>query len=97
MKQITVIFNFPEATINQYDNIMKDLDSIDALSNSGLIYHTCGITSKGLTVVDVWESEEALSKFGETLFPILKKHRMEAVQPEIIPVHNMVSFLIANS
>jgi hypothetical protein len=97
MKQIIVKFEFAGATAKQYDNIMKDLDSMGTLNESGLIYHCCGATSNGLTITDVWESEAALSRFGETLFPLLKKHGIKAVQPEIIPLHNMVTNLVTHS
>jgi len=97
MKQVMVMFNFQGATARQYDDVMKELNSTGILSDNGLIFHSCGVTSKGLTVFDIWESEESLSKFGETLFPLLKKYKINAVQPEIIKLHNMVSNLVPHS
>ena len=38
----------------------------------------------GFRVVDVWESEEAFKKFGETLVPLLQALGIQ-VQPEVYP------------
>ena len=94
MKQIIVTFDFPGTTTKQYDKIMDDLNSMGILGSSGLITHTCGSSSKGIFVCDIWESEEALNKFGETLFPLLAKHKIKAPHPEIYPVHNMVTNMV---
>jgi len=97
MKKVMVMFEFPGATTKQYDNIMKDLNAMGTLNNNGLIFHSCSSNSKGLTICDVWESESAISRFGEILYPLLKKHGIKAVQPEIIPLHNMVNTLVPQS
>jgi hypothetical protein len=41
-------------------------------------------------VVDVWEPAEAFGRFGEHLRPILQELGLD-VQPEIYPVHTLVS------
>jgi len=38
----------------------------------------------------VWESEEAVRSFGETLVPILREVGVEA-EPEMYPAHTFVS------
>jgi len=96
MKQIMVTFNFQGAKSDQYDAIMDDLNPSGILNNSGLLFHACAKSSNGLKVCDVWESEESFKKFGETLIPLVKKHGVEAVPPEILPMHNMVTFLTAH-
>jgi hypothetical protein len=35
-------------------------------------------------VVDVWESQEAFERFGETLVPLLQELEVDA-QPEVYP------------
>ncbi len=97
MKQIMVIFTFQGAKSEQYDGIMEDLNALGILNNSGLIFHACATSSNGLKVCDVWESEESFKKFGETLIPLVKKHGIEAVPPEIFPMHNMVTNLVPQS
>jgi len=48
------------------------------------IVHICFETDDGWVVVDVWESEEALAKFGDVL------GLDEARQPKVYKVHNMM-------
>lgn len=56
----------------------------------GLLVHAAGDAPGGFRVVDVWESEEAIARFGETLGPILGELGISA-QPEMYPVHTYVS------
>jgi hypothetical protein len=56
----------------------------------GLLVHTAGEAEGGFRVVDVWESEEAVRQFGETLGPLLAEVGIEA-EPEIYPAHSFVS------
>ena len=56
----------------------------------GLLAHVAGEGANGFRVVDVWESEEAFQRFGETLMPVLAEIGVEG-QPEIYPAHTFVS------
>jgi hypothetical protein len=56
----------------------------------GLLVHATGEAEGGFRVVDVWESEDAVRRFGETLTPILREVGVEA-EPEIYPAHSFVS------
>jgi hypothetical protein len=56
----------------------------------GLLSHVAGPTPGGWFVADVWESEEALQRFGEILGPMLEKMGFILTAPRIIPVHNFV-------
>ena len=40
----------------------------------------------GLLIIDVWESEEALNEFAETLVPILIKNGVTPAQPTLLPL-----------
>jgi hypothetical protein len=42
-------------------------------------------------VFDVWESQETFEAFGETLMPILGELGVDAGQPNIAPVHNVIA------
>jgi tetratricopeptide (TPR) repeat protein len=44
----------------------------------------------GFRVVDVWESEDAVRRFGDVLIPILRELGVEG-EPEIYPTHSFVS------
>ena len=56
----------------------------------GLLVHVAGEAEGGFRVVDVWESEEALRRFAETLGPVLQELDVEG-EPEIYPTHAFVS------
>ena len=56
----------------------------------GLLAHAAGEAPGGFRVVDVWESEEAARRFGETLIPVLREVGIEA-EPEMYPAHTFVS------
>jgi hypothetical protein len=52
--------------------------------------HVAGQSPQGFRVVDVWESEEACNRFGETLQPILKEVGIDD-PPELYPAEVFVS------
>ena len=56
----------------------------------GLLVHAAGQGPQGFRVVDVWESEEACNRFGETLGPILQEIGVTN-PPEMYPAHAFVS------
>jgi hypothetical protein len=56
----------------------------------GMLVHTAGEAEGGFRIVDVWESEEAVQRFGETLMPILQELGIEAPL-EIYPAETFVT------
>jgi hypothetical protein len=56
----------------------------------GLLVHSAGQGPKGFRVVDIWESQEALERFGAILIPILNEIGVQG-EPEIYPTHTFVS------
>lgn len=91
MKKVLVQFNIPGMTAKQYDQVWDELRKAGQEQPSGLIHHVGGQQGNNWVVVDVWESEEHLNKFGETLTPILKQIGVTPVQPVITPVHYELS------
>lgn len=87
MKKILVQFNFPGMTTKQYDQAWEEMRAAGKSNPKGLLHHVGGQQGNNLVVVDVWESAEAFTKFGETLMPILTKLNVANVQPVITPVH----------
>jgi hypothetical protein len=55
----------------------------------GLLVHIAGEGPNGFRVVDVWESQDALDRFGEKLMPILQEIGID-VQPEFYTAHAFV-------
>ena len=86
MKKVMVQFNIPGMTSKQYDQAWEDLRAAGHANPKGLIHHVGAPQGNNMVVVDVWESAEAFSKFGETLIPILGKLGVAKVEPVITPV-----------
>ena len=87
----------PGLTKETYDEVVRRLtDGKSRLESpadwpvEGLLAHAAGEADGGFRVVDVWESEEAVRRFGETLGPILREVGVE-VEPEMYPAHTFVS------
>lgn len=70
---VIIFHDIKGMTTAQYDQIMKDLASANALGLKTQLFHVCFKTPEGLKVVDIWESPEAVQAFAGTLMPILTK------------------------
>ena len=93
---IGVLFEFPGVTQSQYDDTLKQLKPDGKFSKladwpvGGVLAHVVGPSPSGWRVLDVWESEAALSKFAAVLMPILKANGFPDIPPQIFPVHNFI-------
>jgi hypothetical protein len=94
---LVAVFQSPSLTRERYDESVRRLtDGKDRLESpadwpvDGLLVHVAGQGDSGFRVVDVWESEEAFRRFGETLIPILQELGVEG-GPEVYPSHTFVS------
>jgi hypothetical protein len=93
MNKVVAIFRAPDMSKEQYDRVMNDLERVGMYKVKTRSHHCMALTenSKGSVVVDVWDSAEALNEFFGTLGPILVKNGVTPPQPELYPVHNVVS------
>ena len=93
---VVLIHHGPSFTREKYEEIVRKLTGktrMEATSDwpvEGLLVHAAGDSPQGFRVVDVWESEDACNKFGETLAPILQEVGVD-VEPEIYQAHTFVS------
>jgi hypothetical protein len=94
---VVAVFEAPGLTQESYEESVRRLtDGKSRLESpadwpvDGLLAHIAGEGANGFRVVDVWESEEAFGRFGETLIPILREIGVEG-QPDIYPAHTFVS------
>ena len=87
---IVAVFNVPGMTLDQYDQVIKGLDDAGYATPDGRIFHVMSIVEGGLQAVDVWESEEKLMAFGETMMPIIAATGATPPQPTITQVHNIL-------
>lgn len=92
-----VVAVFEGLTQDQYEQSVKELTGSKSRMEStsdwpvdGLLAHVAGQGEGGFRVVDVWDSEEAFQRFGETLVPILQTLGVDA-QPEVYPAVAFVS------
>ncbi len=86
MEKIVALFNVVGYTAEQYSQVIKDLEAAGKLKNPAYINRVVAQQADGLLIIDVWESEEALNEFAETLVPILIKNGVTPVQPILLPL-----------
>jgi hypothetical protein len=77
-------------TAAKYDEVIKDLAAAGAGSPKGRLHHSAFGSPDGLSVFDVWTSQEDFDAFGQTLMPILEKHGVGSGEPDVVPVHNLI-------
>jgi hypothetical protein len=87
---ISVYINPASATAEQYDEIIRRLEAAGAGNPAGRLYHACFGSGDKLQVFDIWESQEAFAKFGETMMPIVQEVGLDIGQPMVAPVHNLI-------
>lgn len=93
---VVAVFQSPTLTREAYEKSVVGLTGktrVESPSDwpvEGLLVHVAGQGENGFRVVDVWESEEALARFAETLMPILREAGVEG-EPEVYAVHTLVS------
>jgi hypothetical protein len=87
---ISVYINPASATAAQYDEIIRRLDAAGAGKPAGRLYHACFGSGDKLQVFDIWESQQAFDKFGETMIPIVQEVGVDLGQPMVEPVHNLI-------
>jgi hypothetical protein len=94
---VVLVSQGPGITQETYDEVVRRLTGGKSRVESpadwpveGLLVHAAGEAEGGFRVVDVWESEEAVRRFAETLVPILQELGAGA-EPEIYPAHTFVS------
>ncbi len=87
---IAVYFHPASMSAAKYDEIMQLLDDAGAGKPKGRLHHSSFGPDNALMVYDVWESQAAFDKFGETLMPILSKVGVDPGAPDIMPVHKLL-------
>jgi hypothetical protein len=93
---VVAVFQDPSLTQELYEQSVNKVTGGKSRMESpadwpveGLLVHVAGEGENGFRVVDVWESEEACRRFGETLMPVLHEVGVQG-QPEVYPAHTLV-------
>jgi len=88
---ILMMFEAPGATPEQYQEVNDHMGVGEDYAPPGLISHVAGRGDDSLVVLDVWESREALERFfAERLGQALAATGVEAPEPRVMPVHNLI-------
>lgn len=88
---IAVYFNPEAMSAAQYDDVIARLEAAGAGDPNGRLHHSSFGPADHLMVFDVWESEQDFGAYGEALMPILAELGVEVGEPQIMPVHNILS------
>ncbi|HYC39244.1 MAG TPA: hypothetical protein VEB63_02055 [Chitinophagaceae bacterium] len=88
MQKVVVLFNSPHFDARDYEQVWDALRAAGHSHPKGLLSHVGFANPEGgWTVVDVWESAEAFTEFGKTLFPIIQRVGKPVPEPRLIPAH----------
>jgi len=88
---LVILFTPKQMTTAKYDEVIRRLEAVGSAAPEGRLYHACYGDSGDLRVIDIWESQEAFERFGQTLMPLLQEVGVDPGQPEIMPAHNLVA------
>jgi hypothetical protein len=87
---VLIRFNPPSLTAEQYDQTVRKLEEAGEIPADGLEIHVCFGSDGNLKVSEVWDSQEQLDAFGETLRPVLDETGIDPGEPEILQIHNII-------
>ena len=88
---MALAFYFPSTmAAHQYDEAVKRLKKAGAGHPAGRTHHVCFGTGDHVSVFDLWTSQAAFDKFGNTLMPILHDLGVEPGQPSVMEVHSVI-------
>src|SRR5687767_14636522 len=89
---VCVQVTFPEATLEEYDKVMEQLDLGRSLA-PGLRFHVAGASDRGLDIVDVWDSREQFDQFFTSRLGEAMNAAGMSGEPQIreYAVHNMAA------
>ena len=89
---MAIVIRFAPQGMNaaKYDEIIRRLEEAGEGAPAGRLYRVCFGDEDNLRVSDIWDSMENFEKFGQTMMPIMQDLGIDAGQPEIIEVHNII-------
>ena len=88
---IMAVFHAQGMTAAQYDEAIRRLEESGEGAPQARRFHVAAVLDDETFSVDVWESEEALARFGAVLAPIVAALGLTPPQPEVYPVHDITA------
>jgi hypothetical protein len=87
---VLVRFAPQSATVEQYDETIRRLEETGDFPPDGLDYHVCFLADGNVRVSEIWDSREQLEAFGQRLMPLLAEVGIDAGQPQLLEIHNII-------
>ncbi len=87
---VLIRFAPPSLTAAQYDQVVSRLYADGIFPAEGLEYEICFGSGSNHKVSQVWDSQEQLDAFGESLTPILNEMGINPGKPELVEVHSTI-------
>jgi hypothetical protein len=92
---MSVVVRFPPSnmTKQQYESVRSALEGAGEWPAEGCQLHVAFGPDDNMRVSEVWESQERLQAFGETLMPRIEEAGIQlAGEPEVFEVHIFETF-----
>lgn len=92
---MSIVVRFPPSNVTkaQYDTVRNAVTEAGEWPPEGCLLHVCFGEEDDIRVSEVWESQEQLDAFGETLGPRLEAAGVElAGPPEVFEAHMVETF-----
>jgi len=87
---ILVRFSPPSMTAEQYDKIVERLWKEGVHPDPGLELELCFGSGDQMKVSLLFDSKEHFESFGAKIGPVLSEMGMDAGEPEVIELHNVI-------
>jgi quinol monooxygenase YgiN len=87
---ILVRFAPDDGTVDQYDEVVRQMEAKGEESPDGRQLHVCFLADGKLRVSEVWDSQEQFEAHGEVLMPVIHEAGIDPGQPEVLEVHNVI-------
>jgi hypothetical protein len=89
---VSVLARFAPSSVTteQYDESIRRLQEGGDWPPEGLEYHVCFGPQDSIRVSEIWDSREQFEAFGARLMPVLDDIGVDAGEPELIEIYNIV-------
>jgi quinol monooxygenase YgiN len=87
---VAIYFHPESLNEEQYRAVVDQVAKDGPWPPAGLVHHSCFGEGNSLMVYEVWETQEALEAFGQRLMPVLQQHNLNAGEPHVMAVVNLV-------
>jgi hypothetical protein len=87
---IGIYFAPAAMSADAYDECLTRLRKAGAAHPPGRMYHSSFGTPDKLMVFDVWTTQAAFDRFGQTLMPILQEIGIDPGAPQVMPIRKII-------